>query len=95
MYDSFVQETQGERKELLRCFDFRKSLEKSERKEWGNRAWRGRKVEGIIAGELKEKKNREKREKKNERALRPKGAISSTGCASHSIINFVELLFRT
>lgn len=65
MYDSFVQETQGERKGLSRCFDFRKSLEKSERKEWGNRAWRGRKVEGIIAGELKEKeKNREKREKK-------------------------------
>lgn len=43
---------------------------------------------------LKRKKERKKR-KKNERALRPKGAISSTGCASHSIINFVELLFRT
>jgi len=47
----------------------------------------------IITGELKEKKKR--KEKKNELALRPKGAISSTGCASHSIINFVELLFRT
>lgn len=64
MYDSFVQETQGERKGLLRCFDFRKSLEKSERKEWENRAWRERKVEGIIAGELKEKKIERKEKKK-------------------------------
>lgn len=32
MYDSFVQETQGERKGLLRCFDFRKSLEKAREK---------------------------------------------------------------
>lgn len=60
----------------------------------GNGARREHKGEGIITGDLKEKK-REKKEKKNERALRPKGAISSTGCASHSIINFVELLFRT
>lgn len=54
------------------------------------RAQRGR----NYCGRIKRKKI-ERKEKKNERALRPKGAISSTGCASHSIINFVELLFRT
>lgn len=55
------------------------------------RAQRGR----NYCGRIKRKKKIERKEKKNERALRPKGAISSTGCASHSIINFVELLFRT
>lgn len=49
----------------------------------------------LLKRRVKRDLKKERKEEKNERALRPKGAISSTGCASHSIINFVELLFRT
>lgn len=48
---------------------------------------------GGVEKELKQEKI-EKRGKKIEQALCRKGATSSTGCASHSIINFVELLYR-
>lgn len=73
-------------------FDFRKVLEKAgekREKQSKERAKRGRNSRRI------KREKKERKEKKNVRALRPKGAISSTGCASHSIINFVELLFRT
>lgn len=43
---------------------------------------------------LSSKRKKEKKRVKKEQTLRPKGATSSTGCASHSIINFVELLLE-